>query len=29
VWDLPATIEDPAVLSEITDVLVSAGYARP
>jgi propionyl-CoA synthetase len=29
VWDLPATIEDPAVLSEITDVLVSAGYAKP
>ena len=29
VWDLPATIEDPAVLAEITDVLVSAGYARP
>ena len=29
VWDLPATIEDPAVLAEISDVLVSAGYARP
>ena len=29
VWDLPATIEDPAVLSEITEVLVSAGYAKP
>jgi propionyl-CoA synthetase len=29
VWDLPATIEDPAVLGEITDVLVSVGYARP
>jgi propionyl-CoA synthetase len=29
VWELPATIEDPAVLSEITDVLVSAGYAKP
>jgi propionyl-CoA synthetase len=29
VWDLPATIEDPTALTEITDVLVSAGYARP
>ena len=28
-WDLPATIEDPVVLGEITDALVSAGYARP
>jgi propionyl-CoA synthetase len=28
-WDLPATIEDPAVLAEITEALVSVGYARP
>ena len=28
-WDLPATIEDPVVLGEITDALESAGYARP
>jgi propionyl-CoA synthetase len=27
-WKMPATIDDPAILGEITDVLGAAGYAR-
>jgi propionyl-CoA synthetase len=27
-WKLPATIDDPAVLDEITHSLKSVGYAR-
>jgi len=27
-WKMPATIDDPAILDEITDTLKSMGYAR-
>ncbi len=28
-WRMPATIDDPAILDEITDALRAAGYAKP
>ncbi|MEQ8697300.1 MAG: propionyl-CoA synthetase [Bauldia litoralis] len=28
-WKMPATIDDPAILGEITEALSGAGYARP
>jgi propionyl-CoA synthetase len=27
-WKMPATIDDPAILDEITDALQTVGYAR-
>ena len=28
-WKMPATIDDPVILDEITDALASIGYPRP